>query len=671
MFDSGPASTDDVEVDIISLNPSNRSTDNIVTLVNGFNVDATAIEHLFDGTIIQGAGPTEERWDGIVNFGPANAHIQIIQDGAILADDYWNYGYEEGTHLTGGSATVMTDTGKTWTNDEWIGYTIRNIDDGSQGLITDNTADTITVAYLYGGTADTWTTSDRYHIAKPINGDAGQGISHRFMIKTREDGVDIDRRRLIGTTRRWGNTFAEFKINGTSQGNNVLALSDSNDLNNETAWATIDAITDVTNQEGLRDIDINGDGSTEEYYSEWTRGAQTINTFYEHLKADSMDSTAVTLNGQNGELHRGVTHSASYDTETGGVTVVTNDKFVYGTYINHGTVTGGPFEVGEAVHEDTATPVWKGRVLSVDGTDTSLIVDVEFGTVGNTEAFTGQTSGAQATTSSAPTGEEIQNAGAGEFAIFADDDVSALYGQITKGVAMQDNTRLYDPADHTDYFTCDAAAVERAVSTPFVGVSTGSALIGAYGLGLESGDTAAADTYFDLSGAAITPPNNVTFTVTGLEDTDRVLCTNNNAGDIDFAQMQLNASYSATNVTTISVNAIPIDCPSSGTIRIERNDGLYSRHPFSARDLPSDDFTITSFDFSTNGADSGNNVFISYLDKANSGGADESFSYVFNATRTHFVRARNASGTPIKTAETTGDMTSTGGTASINRIEDV
>ena len=45
-FADDEAFTGDDELDIIDPNPSNRSTDNIITLVNGYNVDATAIEHL-------------------------------------------------------------------------------------------------------------------------------------------------------------------------------------------------------------------------------------------------------------------------------------------------------------------------------------------------------------------------------------------------------------------------------------------------------------------------------------------------------------------------------------------------------------------------------------------------------------------------------------------------
>lgn len=665
-----PEFSPDDELDIIDQNPSERSTDNIIRLVNGFNIDAASAEHLYDGTVKQGVGPTEERWDGVVNFGPPNAHIQVLQDGAIITDDYWNYGYEEGTHLTAGHATVMTDTGKTWTDDEWIGYTIINFDDGSRGIITDNTADTITVAELYGGTLDTWTTSDRYHIAKPLNPDAGQGISHRFMIKTREDGVDIDRRRLIGTSRRFGNTFEEFKINGTSEGNNVLALSDAADLNNAKLWSTVDAFTGISSSEGLQLIDISGDGTDEEYYSKWIRGANPINDFFEYLKLMSADATAETLQGESGELHRGVTHSVPYDLETGTPTTATNDKHVYGTLINHGAVTGGPFTVGEAVHEDTATPVWKGRVLGVDTGNDSLVVDVEFGTVG-TEAFTGQSSGAQATATT-----DVVQLSAGELKVLAFDDQGTdgtFYGQVTKGIAPLNNTLLYDATDHTDYYTLSADATERTVSTPFVGASTGSALIGAYGLGLQADQTAAADKYFDLSGAPITPPNLVQFTASGFAIGDYVLCTEDNGNDINFTQMVSDGTdLTGPSVTVVGVAAIPSDTPGNATtiggIRIERDNGLWSLHRYSALDLDTDEFTIPSHNFSTNNATHPFNVFVSYLDLVSTA-TSHAFSYVYSSDRTHFLRVRNGA-TPIKDAFATGDMTDTGGSAAVNTVSD-
>lgn len=678
--DEWTAGTGD-ELDIIDKNPSDRSTDNIITLNDytssggvKFNVDATAIEHLYDGTIIQGSNKTQERWDGIVNFGPANAHIQIIQDGTILSDDYWNYGLVAGTHDGAADAAVLTDSGETWTTDEWVGYTIKNITDGSQALITANTSTTIT-GVLYGGTDNDWDIGDTYHIAKPLNGDAGQGISHRFMIKTRDKGVDIDRRRLIGTTRRYYNTYSEFKINGTAQGNNVLALSDSTDLNNTTAYATIDALADISNTEGLRLIDISGDGTDEEYYSEWDRGANSINTFYEYLKHMQMDGSAETLNSLNGENFRGITHSYAYDTETG-TNFTTNDVGCWGTNIVFSSGSGTAV-LGEEIYEDSATPVWKGRIVGIDdntGTG-SLIVDIEEGTVTTAETFT-TTNGFTGTVNGTPT---AQNSAGRAIFYAVDDDGTAgnMYVQILAGIAPVNNTRIYfgnATADVARYHDVNATITERTISTPFVGVSTGSALIGAYGLGLQAADTAAADTYFDLGNNAITPPNNVTFTVSGFISGDYVLCTEDNGGDINFTQMTSDTTANSATQTTISVVSIPSDTPTSagtkGGIRVERDNGLYSLHRYTSWSSATNDFTIPSADFSVNPATTPFNVFVSYLDLVTAA-TSENFSYVYSSDRTHFVRVRDGGGTPIKTAETTGDMTSTGGTASVNRIDDI
>ncbi|UCD25262.1 MAG: hypothetical protein JSW51_04890, partial [Gemmatimonadota bacterium] len=257
---------------------------------------------------------------------------------------------------------------------------------------------------------------------------------------------------------------------------------------------------------------------------------------------------------------------------------------------------------------------------------------------------------------------------------FDDDGTSGnFYFQITKGVAPLDNTRFYDATDHTDYYTLSAAATERTVSTPFVGVSTGSALIGAYGLGLQAADTAAADTYFDLQNNPITPPNNVTFTVSGFISGDYVLCTEDNSGDINFTQMVSDTTANSVTQTAISVVSIPSDTPTTagtkGGIRVERDDGLYSLHRYTSWSSATNDFTIPSTDFSVNPATTPFNVFVSYLDLTTAA-TSENFSYVYSSDRTHFVRVRDGGATPIKTAETTGVMGTNGGTASVNRIDD-
>lgn len=69
-----------------------------------------------------------------------------------------------GTHTAANHATTMTDAGATFRANTLVGLTIVNVTDGSSGVITANTATTITVAALAGGTLNSWTTGDTYAI---------------------------------------------------------------------------------------------------------------------------------------------------------------------------------------------------------------------------------------------------------------------------------------------------------------------------------------------------------------------------------------------------------------------------------------------------------------------------------------------------------------------------
>lgn len=70
---------------------------------------------------------------------------------------------ETGTHDGSNNAAIMTDSTATFTVNEFIGFTIKNTTDGSEGFITANTTTTVT-ATLAGGTDDDWDTSDVYEI---------------------------------------------------------------------------------------------------------------------------------------------------------------------------------------------------------------------------------------------------------------------------------------------------------------------------------------------------------------------------------------------------------------------------------------------------------------------------------------------------------------------------
>jgi hypothetical protein len=223
--------------------------------------------------------------------------------------------------------------------------------------------------------------------------------------------------------------------------------------------------------------------------------------------------------------------------------------------------------------------------------------------------------------------------------------------------------------------TVNVTVTDRTTSDPFVGASTGSALIGAYGLGVEATDLSATDTLFDLDNTQVNPPNNVTFTVSGLESgEDRVLVgPYDGVSGFDFDQLSLNTTLSgAAETAVVTTAAIPTDTPSTGTIRIELDSGIIQFVAYTS--WTASTFTIASTDFSGDIATAANNVMIAYIDTL-AGAASESFTGVFLASRDLFVRVRDGGvgvgDTPIKTFETTGTLGSAGGGTTAIRTSDL
>lgn len=68
-----------------------------------------------------------------------------------------------GTHDGAANASVLTDSGESWTTDMFKGAVVYNITDGSYGTVTANTATTIT-ATLANGTDDDWDVDDTFHV---------------------------------------------------------------------------------------------------------------------------------------------------------------------------------------------------------------------------------------------------------------------------------------------------------------------------------------------------------------------------------------------------------------------------------------------------------------------------------------------------------------------------
>mgnify|MGYP003648615758 FL=1 len=194
------------------------------------------------------------------------------------------------------------------------------------------------------------------------------------------------------------------------------------------------------------------------------------------------------------------------------------------------------------------------------------------------------------------------------------------------------------------------APVARTVPKIYTGSYTGT-YIGAFGLGIEATDLTAADTIQDLLAVTQTPPNNVTFTVSGLvSGEDRVLVGPRAAGVLEKAQDTTNGILSSATQSAITMlTAIPSDTPTAGTIRVQLDTGVFRRQPYLS--YTGSVYTIASTDYSgANQAASGNDQFVAYIDEL-AGGATAAFTAVYNTNRDLLVRVRDGGATPIKTFE--------------------
>ena len=609
LADNASVSADDY-MDITTISPSDKSFDTIINLVNGYTLDdaytTPASEFIYGGSIIQGSGGTEVIYDGIKVVANAGIKVNVIQDEAPLANDFWNSvpnGDKTAATATvsGVNASAQKVLNVSATGEFAVGDTVMIGTVVDEEYIIDSIQAGTSITFTEDlGTATTGGEAI-YFSTRGINKDAANGVAMQFMVKIRDAGADIDNRSLIFTTREWFKTYSEFRIPSTGRGENTVPLQFADDLNNTTEMATVATWTTITNvTAGWNQIDVDQNGSDENYYSEWNRDTYTINQFYERMKYITRAGETTTLYGLPGEEFRGITHSVGLQAAP----------------------SPGAWTEGASLNWDSGAST--GQLLAYDTTS------------------------------------------------------NIAYIQLTSGTAPGNSVVITD-GTNTATTLASGATTERTVSTPMCGASTGSALVGAYGFALEYADMAVNDKFTALDGLTRSPPNNVSFTVFGLTTDYRLLVgPEDGAGGLDYDQMSLQATLSGAAVTSVQVTAtVPANTPTSGTIRIQRDDGSYTRHPYSAITTttnPDDTFTITSHDFSTNNASATNNVFISYID-LQATGASESYNTVQTTTQTLYIEARFGGTGPdytdaIKPTKATGTLGSTGGSVTLAPISD-
>jgi hypothetical protein len=611
-------------LDIVSSTPSERVTNQIINLLNGYNIDDTAAEFLYGGSITQDDGDTVYsglRVLGAVNN--SNTQLTVVQDG-----DFYD-----------------SPTAPFW-------------GDQSTGGYNGNAAAGILMRILVKSRV------------------SGFDIDYQAVrVQARHWG---DTYAFFNVQLGEGEAVAAISTTPDPQ-NDTLQATVTAYTHVTNSGGTANAPTG-----GYQTIDINDGNGAQPYYSQWTFGADTsgdgLKGVYEYLKDLTGTGTSKTTDGLSGDLFLGINYQIPYDTLVGSFSE--REWVVWGTHIWYDNLSGGTFTRGNYVVFSGGNA---GKVIYDDGVDEVFVaVEDTSITIADNETITEYTAAgvASGVTADVDTGtgggspiEDNDQAG-GEGWLLADDTTANLWIQLIHGSQPVNDLPLRGITSGATALQ-NGTATARTLPTVFLGSYTGS-LIGAYGVGVDANDLAFPDTVQDLDGDTNSAPNNVTFTVFGLvSGEDRVLVGPKDPGANDFEkdQMTLNTTLSGATETSVVVGAasIPADTPTSGILRIQLDVGTYRRQPYNSYS-GGNTFAITSADYTDpDDATAGNNVFLAYIDELASG-ATASFTTVYDSDRTLWVRVRDGGtagdGIPIKTYEAQAVLGSGGGSITIQRNSD-
>jgi hypothetical protein len=768
LADDAQASGDDL-VDITTDTPSDRSTDEIITLNSPFNIDDTAARFLYDGSITQNGG--NDLYSGLRVLGTveANTEIMIIQDDKVLPA-WWGTGvnpdaanavimrlliksrsggadidgkkiltmarelgdqYKEFSVTLGlansvsaiSTAADLNNESSDATIEAWS--TITNVE-GYQLIDIDN--DTVDEEYYAQFDKGSQSLNDTYERAKWVS-----QRSHDTSDTTEQTGTDyiVDNATIVGQGQEFtANGQAEIltemrvflKIGlGSPTGPLTMELIDSDDgsppeptgavlATSEEVLASLitssytevifrfnDNVTLTASQTYFGVIrHPTGDGSNYFHVRGDATGTGTGSQAVENPAAtwtgdaaqdlDLLVKSSPVWHSQAGEKFRGITHEIVYSGESGGP--FTEDATIFwGTRITYDGESG-TFEVGRYVYfgaEATpTTPKNGGKILFDDTAGNVLYVALEDSTgAGNGQLLDNdkitQIGGTAASADIATTIVDDDKAG-GIGRILALDDNGTdgdLYIQLIHGSAPVDTLRMSE--NLTRYAVVNTTVTARTVSPEFIGATTGTNLIGAYGIGFQTTDIGSSDKFFDLTNAQRTPPNNVTFTVTGLvSGQDRVLVGPRTGTTLEKGLWLVATGLTGTGEVILGIKSgaedgpIATDTPQNGTgantrLRVQLDNGVYRRLTYAS--YANYEFTLTGENFTGSNASVDNEVFPAYIDVL-ADATSEAYTAVYSSDRNLLVRVRDGGATPIKTFEGEGTFGSTSSSLAAIRTTD-
>jgi len=570
-----------------------------------------------------------------------------------------------------------------------------NIDDDAaeqlyNGSITQDDGDTVYSGLRVVGTVESGTEliviRDNKIITSwwgtGINTDAANNIISQMLIRTRggsngtDDftGCDIDGKKLTIMAREFNDKYAEFQLTA-GLGNSVAAIFTVPDLNNTTPAATVGAWGTPPNNgnEGYNLIDLNNGNGSQPYYSLWDKEAYTINQLYEQTKYDQRRGTAATWYGISAALFRGISHQYDYDNETGAMSE--SEIIAWGCSYPY-TTGSGAFTVGERVTFSPSGAV--GQLIYDDGPTTGtqvVYLDPNSAAPTSSDTVTGATSTETADVGTVTGG----TAAGGTGLLIADDGTDTVWFQLLSGSVPVDPLFVFGRTSENSH-QVNGSVISRTITAEAFGQSTGTAIIGSFGVGVEATDLLTADKLTDLLNAPQSPPNNQIFTVSGLvSGEDRVLVTaNDGSNNVDYNQYALQTTLNSTVSEIVVTGAVEGYTPQQGWLRVLLDSptpvgdlGTYYYIAYTSWTFSTNTtFNTASTDWSTHVATAANNVFVGLIDKT-ADATTATFTGVYTSDKSLLGRVRDGGGTPTKPLDYVVTFNSGGGGFSAIRTPDI
>ena len=720
---------------VIDATPSDRSTDQIIALLGAVNITDTVAQHMFGGSVSQDSGRTlYSGLDVQITDSDASSNPVIIQDDAIVTA-YWENAYmpdsiagrvrilrktrEDGVDIDGKRVKAkLLEYGDTY----FEGSTTLGTASTALALFSSPDGNNQTASGTVAGYSPTYT--EGYQTIDYNNGNGAQPyyLSIDFDTNTSLETYEHTKyRQRRGTSDNmfgrnaqlytgvtlnyafdggsgaftedevvaWG---TEIPYTATADAAQVWQVDDSgptfvdqttgfNDATaaNFTPFPATEAVDDyvaIGYENPFARVEFDAAGGTAgvggvvawEYWdgTDWV-ALSGVTDGTTGFTAGTTDNQILTFTLPSDWAANTLNAVEAYYIRAR-ITTIYSTNPVY----DEGRIGGDGFSVGEVVINEAQTA--RGRVLLHDTTNDILVVaqDSGAGTFGNTEGFSGLTSGIAATT-----GTVVTNSNAGTMIAYGVTGTTTgnHYGQRTRGVAPSDNQTVYGA---TSLQTADVngTAATRVINNQFVGSYTGTAYNPAnFGIGIDPSDAIASDLFADLLGATQQPPNNQQGEVSGVVagDTLTVYPWDGTSTDVngfpepDFDEMTIATTALTAGVsTTIEVNSIPANTPASGGLRVARDsDGEFDYVEYSS--FTGNTFTLVGT--APSNAAIGNNVMRAFIDKVVTTNP-ESYTAVQTTTNQVAITLRRGGVNPIRTFKGSATFGASGFSAAAQRISD-